>query len=153
MDVYLFAAIAFAFAATFAFGYVLERGFIRFFYDRPDVLFVSLHGDPCTEYPFYLGHADETGEGAGAGKRATPRSPRRTVQGLLSQSVLHHLEGCALGPKAQTQIGHFRNGQTQVVGHDHGTGLSEDTLDVLDRRGFLCAVHCGLLVDGRLRDC
>ncbi|WP_291519790.1 histone deacetylase family protein [Acidovorax sp.] len=37
------------------------------FYDRADVLFVSLHGDPCTEYPFYLGHADETGEGDGAG--------------------------------------------------------------------------------------
>ncbi|MDI1272514.1 histone deacetylase family protein [Polaromonas sp.] len=37
------------------------------FYDRADVLFVSLHGDPLTEYPFYLGHADETGEGAGLG--------------------------------------------------------------------------------------
>lgn len=37
------------------------------FYDRADVLFVSIHGDPRTEYPFYLGHADETGEGAGAG--------------------------------------------------------------------------------------
>jgi acetoin utilization deacetylase AcuC-like enzyme len=37
------------------------------FYDRADVLFVSLHGDPHTEYPFYLGHADETGEGAGLG--------------------------------------------------------------------------------------
>ena len=35
MDLYLFAAIPFAFAVTFAFGYVLERGFIRFFYDRP----------------------------------------------------------------------------------------------------------------------
>lgn len=37
------------------------------FYDRADVLFVSLHGDPLTEYPFYLGHADETGLGAGQG--------------------------------------------------------------------------------------
>ncbi len=37
------------------------------FYDRADVLFVSLHGDPLTEYPFYLGHADEAGAGAGAG--------------------------------------------------------------------------------------
>ena len=37
------------------------------FYDRADVLFVSLHGDPMTEYPFYLGHADETGAGEGAG--------------------------------------------------------------------------------------
>ncbi|RZJ25263.1 MAG: histone deacetylase family protein, partial [Haliea sp.] len=37
------------------------------FYQRADVLFVSLHGDPMTEYPFYLGHADETGDGEGAG--------------------------------------------------------------------------------------
>lgn len=37
------------------------------FYHRDDVLFVSLHGDPRTEYPFYLGHADEVGEGPGAG--------------------------------------------------------------------------------------
>ncbi|NDZ17028.1 urea ABC transporter permease subunit UrtB [Variovorax sp. WS11] len=35
MGVYLFAAIALAFAATFAFGYLLERGFVRFFYNRP----------------------------------------------------------------------------------------------------------------------
>jgi acetoin utilization deacetylase AcuC-like enzyme len=37
------------------------------FYDRADVLFVSLHADPRTEYPFYLGHAGETGRGAGHG--------------------------------------------------------------------------------------
>lgn len=37
------------------------------FYDRADVLFVSIHGDPRTEYPFYLGHADETGAGEGLG--------------------------------------------------------------------------------------
>ncbi len=37
------------------------------FYARDDVLFVSLHGDPQTEYPFFLGHADEAGAGAGLG--------------------------------------------------------------------------------------
>ena len=37
------------------------------FYQRADVLFISIHGDPLTEYPFYLGHADEHGEGAGLG--------------------------------------------------------------------------------------
>ena len=37
------------------------------FYDRSDVFFASIHGDPRTEYPFFLGHADETGAGAGAG--------------------------------------------------------------------------------------
>lgn len=37
------------------------------FYNRADVLFASIHGCPRTEYPFYLGHADEAGEGAGHG--------------------------------------------------------------------------------------
>lgn len=37
------------------------------FYHRGDVLTVSVHGDPTTEYPFYLGYADERGEGAGQG--------------------------------------------------------------------------------------
>ena len=37
------------------------------FYDRADVLFASIHGDPRTEYPFYLGHADECGVGEGDG--------------------------------------------------------------------------------------
>ena len=37
------------------------------FYGRDDVFFASIHGDPMTEYPFYLGHADETGSGAGVG--------------------------------------------------------------------------------------
>ena len=37
------------------------------FYDRPEVFFASIHGDPRTEYPFFLGHADETGAGAGIG--------------------------------------------------------------------------------------
>lgn len=35
MSIYLFVAIPFAFIITFSFGYLLERGFIRFFYNRP----------------------------------------------------------------------------------------------------------------------
>jgi acetoin utilization deacetylase AcuC-like enzyme len=37
------------------------------FYERADVLTVSIHGDPRSEYPFYLGHGDECGQGAGEG--------------------------------------------------------------------------------------
>lgn len=37
------------------------------FYDRPEVLTVSLHCDPAEFYPFYSGTAGELGEGAGAG--------------------------------------------------------------------------------------
>lgn len=37
------------------------------FYRRSDVLFASIHGDPSTEYPFFLGYEDEMGEGEGRG--------------------------------------------------------------------------------------
>lgn len=37
------------------------------FYDRPDVLFASIHGDPYHEYPCFAGYADERGAGAGLG--------------------------------------------------------------------------------------
>jgi acetoin utilization deacetylase AcuC-like enzyme len=37
------------------------------FYRRDDVLTVSIHADPVRFYPFFWGHADERGEGAGLG--------------------------------------------------------------------------------------
>jgi acetoin utilization deacetylase AcuC-like enzyme len=46
------------------------------FYARADVLFTSIHGDPRTEYPFYLGHADERGQGAGRGFNLNLPLPR-----------------------------------------------------------------------------
>jgi acetoin utilization deacetylase AcuC-like enzyme len=48
------------------------------FYDRPDVFFASLHGDPRTEYPFFLGYADETGAGKGEGANLNLPLPRGT---------------------------------------------------------------------------
>jgi len=41
------------------------NGTQQIFYDRDDVLFVSLHADPAFEYPFFLGFAGERGWGAG----------------------------------------------------------------------------------------
>jgi acetoin utilization deacetylase AcuC-like enzyme/GNAT superfamily N-acetyltransferase len=37
------------------------------FYDRGDVLTVSIHGDPSYAYPYFAGFADERGVGAGEG--------------------------------------------------------------------------------------
>jgi acetoin utilization deacetylase AcuC-like enzyme len=37
------------------------------FWEDPEVLYVSLHGDPAGHYPHFTGAADETGGGAGAG--------------------------------------------------------------------------------------
>ncbi len=43
------------------------NGTQEIFYARADVQVINLHADPLVEYPFFLGHADETGEGAGEG--------------------------------------------------------------------------------------
>lgn len=48
------------------------------FYERADVFFASIHGDPRTEYPFYLGYADEAGVGAGCGFNLNIPLPRGT---------------------------------------------------------------------------
>ena len=37
------------------------------FWRRDDVFFASLHADPHDDYPYFSGHASETGEGPGAG--------------------------------------------------------------------------------------
>jgi len=48
------------------------------FYERPDVFFASVHGDPHTEYPYYLGYADERGAGEGEGFNLNLPLPRGT---------------------------------------------------------------------------
>jgi acetoin utilization deacetylase AcuC-like enzyme len=37
------------------------------FYDRADVLTISIHADPHFEYPYYAGYAEEKGTGPGVG--------------------------------------------------------------------------------------
>lgn len=48
------------------------------FYADPEVMFVSIHADPRTDYPFFWGHADERGEGEGLGKTLNLPLPRGT---------------------------------------------------------------------------
>lgn len=43
------------------------NGSLDIFYERGDVFFCSLHPDPAIYPTFYLGYADETGEGPGKG--------------------------------------------------------------------------------------
>jgi acetoin utilization deacetylase AcuC-like enzyme len=49
------------------------------FLDRGDVFFASIHADPKTDYPFYWGHADERGLGAGEGATLNLPLPRGTA--------------------------------------------------------------------------
>jgi acetoin utilization deacetylase AcuC-like enzyme len=48
------------------------------FYAKGDVLFVSIHADPSTDYPFFWGHGDEAGEGEGEGATLNLPLPRGT---------------------------------------------------------------------------
>jgi acetoin utilization deacetylase AcuC-like enzyme len=46
------------------------NGTQQIFYERDDVAFVSLHGDPTRAYPYHTGFADESGTGRGQGSTA-----------------------------------------------------------------------------------
>lgn len=48
------------------------------FYDRPDVLTVSIHAHPERYYPFFWGYPEETGLGAGEGANLNLCLPRGT---------------------------------------------------------------------------
>lgn len=50
------------------------------FWERSDVFFASLHGDPRSEFPHFLGFADEVGAGAGEG--ATLNHPMQPGTGF-----------------------------------------------------------------------
>ncbi len=49
------------------------------FYDRGDVFYASVHADPKTDYPFFWGHADETGAGEGRGATLNLPLPHGTT--------------------------------------------------------------------------
>lgn len=59
------------------------------FYDRDDVLFVSLHGDPRRSYPYFSGHRDETGRGAGLGFNLNYPLPHGTAWDGYSEALQH----------------------------------------------------------------
>jgi acetoin utilization deacetylase AcuC-like enzyme len=48
------------------------------FYDRPDILTISLHADTRRFYPFFWGYAEETGRGEGEGFNLNLPLPRGT---------------------------------------------------------------------------
>jgi acetoin utilization deacetylase AcuC-like enzyme len=54
-------------AAILDLDYHHGNGTQQIFYDRDEVLYVSLHGDPDRAFPYFTGYADETGTGRGTG--------------------------------------------------------------------------------------
>ena len=62
------------------------------FYDRSDVAFVSIHADPAMDYPYYWGHADETGSGDGEGATLNLPVPRGTDWRSYEPALIRSLE-------------------------------------------------------------
>jgi acetoin utilization deacetylase AcuC-like enzyme len=65
------------------------------FWTRGDVLFVSIHADPATDYPFFWGHSDEIGEGEGEGATLNLPLPRGTTMGEFGPALDRALERIA----------------------------------------------------------
>jgi acetoin utilization deacetylase AcuC-like enzyme len=65
------------------------------FYERADVQFTSIHGDPHTEYPYYLGYADEVGAGAGLGFNRNLPLARGTGFARWREALAEALRGIA----------------------------------------------------------
>jgi acetoin utilization deacetylase AcuC-like enzyme len=57
------------------------------FYDRSDVLFVSVHADPNFAFPHFLGFADENGQEAGEGFNLNLPLPRGTDWAHYSEAL------------------------------------------------------------------
>jgi acetoin utilization deacetylase AcuC-like enzyme len=65
------------------------------FYARGDVFFASIHADPATDYPFFWGMADETGEGEGEGATLNLPLPRGTDLAAYEPALDRALEAIA----------------------------------------------------------
>lgn len=57
------------------------------FYNRGDVLFASLHGAPEHAFPYFLGHSDETGAGAGEGTNFNYPMPPDTTYATWAEAL------------------------------------------------------------------
>jgi len=69
------------------------------FYGRGDVAFASIHADPATDYPFFWGRPDETGEGEGEGANLNLPLSRGTTWPQYERALAGAMEWVAgLGP-------------------------------------------------------
>ena len=74
------------------------NGTQQIFWRREDVLYASLHADPARLYPFFLGYADEVGEGPGRGANLNFPQPLRAGDAIYLADLDRALERIASEP-------------------------------------------------------
>ncbi|MFU8816153.1 MAG: histone deacetylase family protein [Pseudomonadales bacterium] len=72
------------------------QGLQEIFYERDDVLYVSIHGDPTNFYPVVTGHADERGRGAGEGYNINLPMPHGSSEQTFFERMDEALSAIAL---------------------------------------------------------
>lgn len=65
------------------------------FYEDGGIFFASIHADPVMDYPYFWGHADETGAGDGAGATLNLPLPRGTQWAGYEPALRRALEAIA----------------------------------------------------------
>jgi acetoin utilization deacetylase AcuC-like enzyme len=63
------------------------NGTQQIFYDRADILYTSIHADPSRTFPYFAGHANETGVDAGAGTTFNQPLPPGTTDAQYLEAV------------------------------------------------------------------
>jgi acetoin utilization deacetylase AcuC-like enzyme len=71
------------------------NGTQQIFWRRGEVFYASIHADPADLYPFFLGHADEIGEGPGEGATFNQPLPAGTGDGAYLAAVDRALDAIA----------------------------------------------------------
>lgn len=65
------------------------------FYERDDIFFASIHGDPSNYYPFYWGYPEQTGAGPGTGATLNVSYPVGSSDDAFLSALEAALEGVA----------------------------------------------------------
>ena len=77
------------------------NGTQQIFYGRRDVFYTSVHADPDTDFPYFLGFPDETGCGAGEGFNLNAPLARGAAWNEYEPALVHCLDAItAYGPDA-----------------------------------------------------
>jgi len=63
------------------------NGMQQIFWERPDVLTVSIHADPDWKFPYFTGFADEIGQGAGEGYNLNISLSKNTGNDVYQRSL------------------------------------------------------------------
>ena len=108
------------------------NGTQQIFWRRGDVRYVSIHADPERAYPYFLGRADETGEGEGAGENLNIPLRAGATNADYLEAIDRAVAAVAAGPGARGGGSH--GGATYGRDPSGAVALTTDVYHQVGRR-------------------